>query len=185
MRIGIRELIFLLLLVAMPVAAYFFVFEPRAVANEVKRQEIAQKQQKLQELEAATRNIEDLGAEIDLLTEAIDVFEQKLPAKREVEVILKEVWELATKHNLTPRSVRTDKPVDTAHYGELPILMRIVGDFDGFYEFLREVERLSRITRMPQMRLRKIETEQGQMEAELTLSIFFESNATVASAGGR
>ena len=31
MRFGIRELIFVLVLLAMPVAAYFFVFEPRNV----------------------------------------------------------------------------------------------------------------------------------------------------------
>ena len=55
-----------------------------------------------------------MGEEIDKLSEAITVFEQKLPAEREVEVILKQVWELAAKHDLTPKSIRTDKPDNEA-----------------------------------------------------------------------
>ena len=116
-----------------------------------------------------------MGAEIDRLTESIEISEQKLPAEREVGVILKKVWELAAKHDLQPKSVRPDKAVSAAHYSELPIKMKILGDFDGFYSFLLDLEQLRRITRMPQMSLKKMKTvDEGQMTAEVILSIFFE-----------
>lgn len=177
MRFGLREIIFILLLLAMPMAAYWFVFKPRNAQIEEAREEIRQKQAKLEKLQSATHNIDDLGQEIDKLTEALEIFEQKLPAQREVEVILKQVWEIAAKHALTPKSVRTDKPVPAAQYAEIPIYMTIVGDFDGFYSFLLDLEKLKRITRIPEMTLKKgTKGNEGQMTAELVLSIFFESS---------
>ena len=43
MRFGTRELLFLLLLIGMPVAAYCFVFQPRAEAVEEVREARAKK----------------------------------------------------------------------------------------------------------------------------------------------
>jgi type IV pilus assembly protein PilO len=181
MRFGLREALFVMLLLAMPVAAYFFVFEPRNAQIAQANEEIRQKQQKLTQLDAATKSMLNLGEEIDKLAEAIEVFERKLPAQREVEVILKEVWELAAAHNLKPKSVRTDKIVSASQYAELPIKMVIVGDFDGFYSFMLQLEKLSRITRMPTMSLEKLSGDnEGMMQADLVLSIFFEGEGTTA-----
>lgn len=186
MRFGLREAMFVLLLLGMPAAAYFFVFEPRNVQIAEAREEVRQKQAKLQKLEQHTRSIEDLGAEIDELKAAISFVEQQLPAQREVDVILKEVWELAAKHKLRPESVRPDKVVPQSHYTELPIKLVIVGDFDGFYQFMLDLEDLPRITRMPEMKLKKLtgpQAEDGAMKADVVLSIFFEGNrARTASA---
>ena len=175
MRFGLREAMFILVLLAMPTAAWWFVFRPANEQIAQARQEIEAKSQKLGRLEEATRRIEDLGREIEKLTDAIEMFEAKLPAEKEVEVVLKEVWQLASRHGLKPRSVRTDKPIQAARYSELPLEMVIVGDFDGYYSFLLDLERLSRITRIPRMDLTKFrQGEDGQMEATFTLSIFFE-----------
>ncbi len=178
MRFGLRELIFILVLLAMPVAAYFFVFEPRNKQIAEALKEIQEKEAKLSQLELVTKDIDDLGQEIDKLTEAIEMFEMKLPAQREVEVILKQVWELAAQHNLIPKKIRTDKPVAAAQYAELPIQMTIIGDFDGFYSFLLDLEKLQRITRMPKMILEKsVRNDDGQMQADVVLSIFFDSQS--------
>jgi type IV pilus assembly protein PilO len=183
MQFGLRETVFVLLLLAMPVAAYFFVFQPRAGQIAEARDEIAAKQAKLKELESATKSIEDLGAEIDRLRQAITLVEQKLPAQRDVEIVLRDVWRLAAENNLTPKSVRTDKIVNSSHYAELPIKMTIVGDFAGFYTFLQELEKLPRITRTPEMKLKKQDKQEGVMQADMVLSIFFEGDKRQATAG--
>ena len=183
MRIGLREIIFLFVLMGIPTAAWWYVFKP---ANEQIAQahtEIMAKQQKLLQLETATHRLDDLGQEIEKLTKAIQVFEAKLPEEKEVEVVLKEVWQLAVKHGLKPRSVRADKAIKTQRHSELPLKMVIAGDFDGYYSFLLDVERLSRITRIPQMHLLKATKEgggDGAMEATFTLSIFFEPDSSKA-----
>ncbi len=177
MRFGFRETAFVMLLVGMLVAAYFFVFKPRNEQNAQALDEIRLKQEKLHQLESATRNINDLGKEIDHLAQVINVFEKKLPSQREVDVILKQVWQLATEHHLIPKSVRTDKAVPAAQYSELPIRMTITGDFDGFYSFLLDLEKLPRITRLPQMTLKRVELPSGgsTLEASMVLSVFFDS----------
>ena len=177
MRFGLRESLFFLLLLAVPVAAFFLVFEPRNRDIEEAREEIRQKQAKLEALERATTTIQDLGGEIDRLTRAIAMFERQLPAQRDVEVILREVAELAKKHDLLIESLRTDKVIPEAGYAKLPIRMQITGNFDSFYSFLLDLERLERITALPMLELNrnKREREQGpEMQADVRLDIFFE-----------
>lgn len=174
MRLGIREIIFILLLLGVPLAAYFRAFKPRNEEIAQARLEISLKQQKLAQLDGAMK-MKDLDWEIKKLSDAISVFEEKLPAERETEVILKEVWELAARHHLVPRSVRTDKTIVGPLYSTLPIQMSIVGNFDGFYSFLLDMEKLQRLTQIPKLTLHKIDTEEGHMKADIVLHIFFES----------
>ena len=178
MRFGLREFVFVVLLVAMPIASFLFVFEPRSQHIKLAQKEIKRKQTKLYQLEAATKNFNNLSNEIEKLSKAIEIFEEKLPAQKEVEVILREVWELADKNHLVPKSIRTEKIKTTSHYAEIPIKMIILGNFDGFYQFLIEVEKLPRITRLPEMKLQKIEDGQKQMKADIVLSIFFENDSS-------
>jgi len=60
---------------------------------------------------------------------------------------------------------------------EQPLEMSISGDFDDFYSFLLKLEQLDRITRMPDVKIKKSETVDGTMEASFTLSIYFESDS--------
>ena len=177
MRFGLREAIYVLLLLAMPASAYLTVFKQRAAADLTAKEEIVQVNDKIKRVSKATAAIPDLSAEIEKLTDAIDQFQSMLPTDREVETLLKQVWEIAGKHGLTTKSVRPDKIVPAAQYAELPIKMEIVGDFFGFYEFMREVEALPRITRMPKIDIEREDKDNpGQVKAKVTLSIFFEGD---------
>jgi type IV pilus assembly protein PilO len=183
MRFGFRELIFLIVLLGLPIAAWVFVFQPINNEIELVRGENAAKQVKLEKLHVS-QHIENVGQEIDKLAEAIHMFEAKLPAEKEVEVILREVWQLATDKGLRPRSVRTEKPVISPLYSELPIKMEIIGDFDGFYAFMLDVEQLSRITRIFDMKLKKLKDTEGHMNASFTLTIYFEPESNGSAKEG-
>lgn len=186
MRFGLRELIFLLLLLSMPVAAYIFVFYPWNLTMSVAIAENRKKELKLAQLEDATHIMTDVGEEIDRLQEAIKVFEQKLPTRREEEVIIREVWELAVAHDLKVKRIVPDKILRKAQYAERPIKLVIVGDFDGFYSFLLELEKLPRLTRIPVMSLEKLtRLGEGQMQADIVLSIFFEGHTASGAARSR
>lgn len=178
MRFGLREMLFILVLLAMPAAAYFFVFQPKNQLQKQARSEIQAKQVKLQALDDATARYIDLDGEIERLRTTIELIEQKLPHGREEYQVVKNISDLALSHNLVIRSIKPDKVVSAAQYMELPVRLEIEGDFDGFYAFLLEVERLPRITQMPMMTLKKLPNaeQEGMMEAEITLSIFFESD---------
>ncbi|MEO0513935.1 MAG: type 4a pilus biogenesis protein PilO [Planctomycetota bacterium] len=175
MRFGIREILFVLILLAIPGGWYMAVAQPRLDKKIQRSDDIAKVESKIKSVEKATAGIDDLQAEITKLQNAINHFQSMLPSDREVETLLREVWELAGEHNLNAKSVRPDKIVPAAQYAELPIMMEIVGDFDGFYDFIRDIEKLPRITRMPRIKINRENNEDGGVvKANLTLSIFFE-----------
>ncbi len=183
MRLGVREVIFLIVLLVVPVASYFYVFKPRNVEIRQAQEEIKSKQAKLDKLREVTEKIDDMGLAIDQGRAAIDLVEAKLPSKQEVEVILEDVALLASRSRLSVKSVKSQAPVSAAGYMEQPLTIIMEGGFDGFYQFLLQLENLPRITRIHQMKLERFtprasrrgtKMPQGLMKAEFTLSIYYE-----------
>ncbi len=182
MRFGLREIIFVFVIMAMPVAAYLMVFQPRNAQIREATTEIATKREKLRELEKAASPFVDLEKQIETLARTIDDFERRLPSNPREFSVVGDVTDIARKHQLDVQLVRPDKLVKAARYLEKPIHMKIVGDFDDFYGFLLDVNQMPRITQLPQMRLRRLGREgDGMLEAELTLSIFFDGPTATAT----
>ena len=174
MKFGIRELLFLGLLAALPVGGWLWIFKP-AKENFQKQQElIAAKEAKLVRLNKATASIDDLSAEVDRLAEAVSFFESKLPGQHEIHKILEQVTKIADAQRLETHLFKTLKPKPFAGYSEQPIQMDVYGDFDAYYQFLLEVEKLPRITKIQKMSLEKDPKQEGVMSAKFTLSIFFD-----------
>ena len=181
MRFGTREIIFLIVLLAVPAASGFFVFKPRNDDIRQARTEIEEKQAKLDQLSEISARIDDINLAIDRGREAIEELEAKLPSRQHVEEILEQVWQIARRNQLTVKSVKGQKTVDAANYLELPLRVSMEGSFDGFYQFLLELEELERITRIHQLKMERLQAQggdedvsPGSMKTEFTLSIYFE-----------
>jgi len=183
MKFGLRELLFFCVMLGLLGSTYFFVFAKANQKRMALRTQILKKQQELNELRISTAGIADLDAKVRDLKEAIKYFESKLPQEREFDKILKEVSQMAETNALQTRTVRTLKSERCAGYSEQPITMSLAGDFNGFYSFLLQLEKLPRITRVTQMNLQKINDRDGEMQATLTLSIFFEPDTGSSVAG--
>jgi type IV pilus assembly protein PilO len=184
MRFGLRELIFFLVLLAVPVASYAYVFKPRNDQIKAATQEVEAKQSKLEQLAAVTAKLDDLGLAIERGRQSIEVIEAKLPSEKDVEGILEQVWQKAKANRLTVKSVKSEKPVPAATYMELPLKVIMEGKFDGFYQFLIDLEDLPRITRIHDMKLARSQDRGGSQEigggfmrAEFSLSIYFHSRS--------
>ena len=186
---GFRDLAFVAVLMAVPIASYFFVFAPRNEEILRARSEITTKNARLENLHRLTSRIGDLGREIAEREEELEKLNQKLPDREGVDRILEQVTQLAQKSNLAVRSVKGEKVVPAGMAMELPLKTVIEGNFDGFYQFLLDVEALPRITRVHSMKISKLgmgprdnpdEMVGGSMRAEFTLSIYF--NDTTGSA---
>jgi Tfp pilus assembly protein PilO len=200
MKFGLREFIFFLVLLAVPVASYYYVFKPRNLEIQRANEEISTKQARLDTLAAVAEKIDDIGLEIERGRESVKMVEAKLPTAQDVEGILEQAWQIARRNALTLISVKSDKPVPAALYMEQPLKVVMEGHFDGFYQFLLELENLPRITRIFHMKVEKSGAKggpvpenlpPGSMRAEFTLSIYFEPQTmndlptSTASASGR
>ena len=174
MKFGIREIIFVLVMLGLLGSTNYFVFSKSNKRKAERLADIRARQTALSNLQQATAGIEDLNHKIDELQKAITFFESKLPQEKEVDKILKEVWQMAEQNQLQTRTIKTLKSERGPSYSEQPIQMSLSGNFNGFYAFLLQLEKLPRITRVTQMQLQKISDREGEMQAMVTLSIFFE-----------
>lgn len=187
MKFGLRETIFLLVLLAVPVASGFYVFKPQNERVHKLKQEIQAKRARLEQLDQMQQKIDDIGLAIERGREAIEVIESKLPGEQDVEGILEQVWQIAKRNNLTVKSIKSQKAVPASMYMELPLDVAMEGQFDGYYQFLLDLEALPRITRVHTMTLERLDVMDkrkndeplppGSMRAEFTLSIYFEPRA--------
>lgn len=180
MKIGFREIIFLSIMAGILAVAFLY-FRKTDVGRQTLVAEVAKDQNELTNLHRATAGIADLGKKINDLQKAIDFFQSRLPQQREIDKILKKVWQIAEANNLQTKTIRTLKSERYASFSEQPIQLSLSGDFNGFYSFLLQLEKLPRLTRITEMRLEKINGQEGQMTAQMKLSIFFEPD-TVAAA---
>jgi len=185
MKFGLREIVFLVLLMLIPVGAWWFVFRPQNALNAKMRSQIESRQAKLRELNKSMTTIKDLEKQIGELTKAIDFFQSKLPNQKEIDKILQDIWNLAKSNDLHTESIRalvcSDKTgfVDEgAPQGEQPIAVHLTGGFRGFYAFLLALENQPRIMRIRKMTVEtKDNAPKGQIEAEFEMSIFFEQGS--------
>ena len=178
MKLQLRELILLTLMLALLGCSWWFGFKRVSERKEQFRQEADRKRAELRQLELATSGIDDLDRRLDDLASAADFFDAKLPREKEVQKTLRDVWHAVEKHDLEikrfePQPVRRD-----SHYSEQPIKLSLVGNFEGLYASQLEIERMDRITRTTKLDISKIDDRDGQTEAELTLTIFFEPAGT-------
>ncbi|UCD75227.1 MAG: type 4a pilus biogenesis protein PilO [Phycisphaerales bacterium] len=192
MRFGIREIIFLIVLLAVPVASFVYVFKPRNSEITQAKLEIAIKQERLDQLEEMTAQIEDIGLEIENGKQAIALIEEKLPSEDDVAGMLEQFTQLARSNHLNVPSFKPQPPVPAAAFMELPIEMVMEGRFDDFYEFLLALEKLPRITRIHRLSMEQAsmgvgagrgpgsELPPGSMKAQFTLSIYFASASSVS-----
>jgi type IV pilus assembly protein PilO len=187
MRFGLREVIFLVVLLVVPLASYLYVFKPRNAEIKLARTDIDAKQAKLNKLKEVSEKIDDINIAIEQGRAAIRLVEAKLPSAMEVDVILKDIWQIAASADLAVKTVKSEKPVESAGYMEQPLQVVMQGRFEGFYNFLMQLENLPRITRIHKMKLERAakkgndeDVAPDDMKADFVLSIYYEQAAESA-----
>lgn len=174
MRFGLREFVLLAILLAMPLSSYWLVFRPQNEEIEQAEREIEHKRAMLEKLQVATSRNDTLEGANEEIRQGITAIEERLPSGKEIGTIVREVSRLAIESGLEQPGMTSGVPVKGSLYWEQPINMTLKGDFDGFYEFLLALEQMPRITRIPDMEIERSKDRDGHLEAEFTLSIYFE-----------
>lgn len=175
---ALRQALFFLLLLALPIATYFMVFKPQNELIKKATQEIEHKQAMLEKLQAATAQAQDLARQNEQIKTQIESIEARLPSNKEMDNVLRQVSNLAAKNNLkVPAFKKSDKTYVAGTAMEQPLDIEITGDFDGFYKFLLDLEQLPRITRIPDFSIVRSDKVDGEMQTKFTLSIYYEGDS--------
>jgi len=182
MRSGPREIVFIVLLIAIPFGAWRYVIRPRNARTEQIHQAIEAKQDELDVLGCTKAAIGDLKKEITELSEAMAFFESKLPSEKEIDKVLHSLWQLAKSNTLVTKGIRTrDRKktgiasFDSPHCDQ-PIVMQLEGNFMKFYALLQALENQPRIMRIRDMKVTEAaDAPEGFIQAEFTMSVFSEA----------
>jgi len=180
MQFGTRELVLFLAVLMLPIVSYFVIFQPQSDNIEQAQSEIEHKREILDTLRAETRRNDDLAVANEAIKGRIDEMESLLPSNKEIDLIVRQVSNLAINSGLTPPTLKSSKPVAAARFREQPLMMTTNGSFEGFYEFLLAIEQLPRITRIVDMVIKDSSKEDMEIEASFTLSIFFQVDEQIA-----
>ena len=175
MTSGLRKFVFFVLVVAIALIAYRYMIKPANRHLAEARARVQSKLNKLEEFEKATLAAKDLSEQLDQLQEAIKFFESKLPPTSEIHTVLKNVTVIAQKQGLTPKTIKTLDNKNNSGYIEQPLKMQLVGNFNSFYSFLLELEKLPRIMKIRELKLSKQRQQEGRIEADFIVSIFFQN----------
>lgn len=197
MTFSIRQFFFFAVLLAVPITSYILVFKPQNEEMAKARQQIAHKRAMLDKLREATGRTEDLQRANEEVRATIEQFEARLPSRKEMDAVLRQVATIAEQNKLrVPEFKKSDKSAPAGLALEQPLEIQIEGNFDGFYQFLLELEQLQRITRVHQMKIWRAgltkkrntrgsapqtdEYPPGAIDVEFVLSIYYESRPEAA-----
>lgn len=180
-----RQVLYVCVLLAVPISAWFFVFVPRNGDIERTSRAIIDREEQLTLISDAISEMGDLRQAVIEGEAAIERVEAKLPTRQDVESILEQVWQVARRNDLSVKSVKTMPSVTSTVYRELPLRVDLEGPFEGYYRFLLELENLPRITRIFNMHLKRPNQSRmtdarrpGDIQAEFELSIYFSDEMT-------
>ena len=170
-----RKAVFFVLLVSLSVVGYQYMIKPANRHLSDAKERVQVKLSKLEEFERATAAAEGLTKQLEQLQEAITFFESKLPPTSEIDKVLRDVTVIAQKQGLKSKTFQTLKKKNNSGYIEQPLKMELVGNFNSFYSFLLELENLPRIMKIRELKLNKEIKNEGEVEADFIVSIFFQS----------
>ena len=175
MTSGFRKAVFFVLLLGVAVVGYQYMIKPANKHLAEAKGRVQVKLNKLAEFEQTTAATESLTKQLEQLQEAIQFFESKLPPTSEIYKVLEQVTVIAQKEGLKPKTIRTLNQKDNSGYIEQPLKMQLEGNFNSFYSYLLELEKLPRIMKIRELQLHKQEQNEGQIAADFVVSIFFQN----------
>jgi type IV pilus assembly protein PilO len=179
-----RQIVFTAVLLGVPVASFLLVFRPQNQDIKKIKQNTELKQQALEKLRATTALKADLEREIGEIRKTIVTVEKNLPTSKELDTVLRDVAQIAAKVGLrVPKFSRVTEVQDAGTAREQQLDVEVAGDFDGFYNFLLQIEKLPRITRMTDLKLERIvdaaEDKDGLARASFKLSIYYQEGTSL------
>jgi Tfp pilus assembly protein PilO len=172
MKFGVREIVFVSLILAVIGWGYFFVYVPATVERRELRADIRMKNRALADLAVATVGAKELNHRAELTRQTIEQFTRHLPPERDAIQIVRDLSKGAVQNELTLHSIESLPIERLAIYSQQPIRMSLSGDCAAVYQFLQQMERGSNALRVTQMSLHKAKRD-GDVTAELTICAYF------------
>lgn len=177
MKSNLTKVIFFVLLIGLVYVSHIFMIKPANADLGCQKAKVAESMGKLRRLESAPAAIEDMRKQLGELEDGIKLLESRLPDESEISTVLENVTVIALQQGLIPKTIRTLRPKNNNGYIEQPLKLELHGDFESYYSFLLALEKLDRITNIPELIIKKASKLDGYMEVVFVVNIFFQDSS--------
>jgi type IV pilus assembly protein PilO len=178
MKSGLRKAVFFISLLGVACVAYQYMIKPANKNLAAQNARLQANLVKLSEYEKATVAAEGLSRQLEQLRERIEFFESKLPPTIEIDKVLQDITVIGEKQGIQCKTIRRLEKKDNSGYIEQLLEMKLEGDFNSFYSFLLELEKLPRIMKVRELELEKQTKSEGQISVDFVVSIFFQNKTS-------
>ena len=175
MRRHWRDIGLLALVAALPLTAWLAFFRPDQTRNAKTIEMIEARHARLNATAQVVRNIDALKEETARLSQAVRSFDDRLTTPGSVDVVLREVSQLAQACHVTTKDVRTLEVRQEGKDSIQPISVYLEGSFSGIHTFLRSLEKQQRVVRVRGLSLSAApEDAGGTVQATLALAVYLQ-----------
>lgn len=189
---GVKAVIVLLLAILVGVGWYYYDTQEQYAALERVRREEKDLRASFEEKQAKAANYEKYKAQLAEMQQTFGAMLRQLPNKKEVADLLVDVSQTGLAAGLEFQLFQPQNEVPKDFYAELPIKLRVVGDYHEFGEFVSGLAALPRIVTIHDIDIKPIAGQRAGglvMEATAATYRYLEEGGTAGQgapqAGGQ
>ncbi len=155
--------------VAVLIAGYFFVINSQLEQlNEVRAMEVSLKQE-LEQKQLLASNFDAYQEQNKVMRDMFNSMLQQLPGKAEIAELLVDISQAGIGNGLEFQLFKPQQEQIKEFYAELPIQIRVVGNYHQFGSFISDTAALSRIVTLQNISIRKADkAESSKLVMDLT-----------------
>jgi type IV pilus assembly protein PilO len=181
MQFRFRDMMFISLLLGMVAGTYGIVTRPHAREREQLLAQIYSMDNQITAIGDSTDGIDGVANHINQQKQAVAFFQSRLPKEADIQKVIDEIVQTAAANSLQSGEVRILDRQQTDGVCARPVHMQFTGNFNGFYSFLLQLEQMHRVMKITQLDMAGGGDQNGQVRAELTLTIYCDSGVPVSS----
>jgi Tfp pilus assembly protein PilO len=159
-------------LVAFAAGFWAIVYRPADARANLLHVEVERQRQELEVSRERARDLPRIAAENKALNERL-VRAKRLPRQSEWAEFVRDITTLSQQRDLRKFNYKYGVARREGSFSQLPIQLEFEGDMRNVDAFLREVERLPRLTRLRNVHVKGIPERNGFVTVQLTLNTYF------------
>ena len=152
---------------------YAFGYRPAVARLETLQLQTQSKQRELDQSQNKARTLPILVKEVQDLEKQVEIYDRQFPRQPQIGEFIRDMTQISQQLSLKNWNYKPAAPKRTEGFYELPIMMSFQGDFMNVSSFLRQVEKLQRLTRVKRLLLKNRDPRTGVVEVEMAMNIYF------------
>ncbi len=152
--------------------AVWGVYLPQSRKTEDLEGEILKQKRRIKQDEHKIAALPEISERVRRMRRQFDDFDERLPRQQELGQFLRDLHGCLEEASLANTMIQTGKPGVQDRFRTLPITMRFSGDYLPLTDFLNQVEKMKRLTRVNELRIAR-GRRGGKLDITLRMNIFF------------